>query len=278
LSDERRYVDLSEPPVWGFYYGEDEIAGGDNTSILKECTVQDFSEAPHDLPEVLPSITATPTVEGQWTGHSYLDNNFDTGGMIQLEIGKPDGEGHFKGRGYLYSAFTLEGMVESSDAPGIKVTFTKFYEHIFKKICEGTLDGRTGAITGRWHYHDEAEDTRGPLRLVQMPPSIYQFRYTDAQFVSNPATARWAFACAAVLHQVRQQLWSWKFMKARCVDRKRFVHLWTRSEMAGVFHFVPLTEDEEAELRGLRQRLPTADHLFYRSIGEFQLRKSTRHV
>jgi hypothetical protein len=201
--------------------------------------------------------------------------------MIQLEIEKPDAEGYFEGRGYVLLRFSLKGRIEPGEGSDFKVTFTKMYGDAAVKHCTGRLDGTTGAITGRWHFADETDDVRGPLYFVRTPPSLYRFRYAEPQLASNLARARWIFACAAVHFQIKQRLWSWKLMKERCIERRRYIELHTRQtrlNMAGSAGVTPLNADEEIELNRLRQTVSTPEQLLYDSIAEFQLRKSTLHT
>jgi hypothetical protein len=233
--------------------------------------MEDVISAFPDVPTTFPSAMTTPALEGQWIGHTYIDKDCNTNGMTVLEFGKPSGEGHFEGRGYIALApFTVSGTIEPSETSGFKITFTKTYEDNDQKICEGKLDGTTNAINGTWYFTDdtdEGRDARGPLYLIRMPASLYRFRYTSAQFSSNPARARWRFACDAVLYQVRQRFWSWKFMKARCVERRRFIYLWTNSDH--------LPSVEAAEYKSLNQKLAASDNSLYCSIGDH---RNTKHL
>ena len=269
-------VDHSQPPAWGFYGGAEEIEGDDKTSILRNfIPVPNWSELSLNLPAVVPNMAA-PAIEGQWIGFSYVSKEKDTDGMFRLEIGKPAEEGHFEGRGFIGLApFVIEGTIEPNETSGFKVSFTKTFNDKTKKFCEGTLDGKTGIINGTWHCEDDTADDYGPLYLIQMPPSAFQFRYSDSQFTSNPARARWTFAIDAVLYQVKQRLWLWKFMKAKCVERRRYVDLYTRSK-----YEVPeaLNDATTEEYKLLNQHLSVDDNLLYRSVAEFQRRKLTTHM
>jgi hypothetical protein len=242
--------------------------------------IQDFTVSTYDLPEVPPTISASPTIEGQWIGHTYLDKELQTAGMIHLEIGAPTHEGHFEGHGYSLSPFNVTGRIEPSEGSNFKVSITHAFESGAEKLCNGTLDGGTGIITGGWHFDDEADDDEnGPLFLIQTPANLYQFRYTDAEFTSHSARARWSFACAAVLYQVRRRLWSWDLMKAKCTERRRFIDLTIRKLIMidGIDDMTPLSWSEAAELNDIQKRLATADHLIYDSLSKFMFCKIICH-
>jgi hypothetical protein len=197
--------------------------------------------------------------------------------MVHLEIGAPTNEGHFEGHGYTLYPFTITGIIEPSEGSNFKVSFTHAFEDGDQKLCNGTLDGGTGIITGGWHWDDAGDDESGPLFLIQMPANLYQFRYTDAQFTSHSARARWSFACAAVLYQVRRKLWSWNLMKAKCMERRRFLDLTIRELMDGNDDMTPLSESEATELNDIKKRLATADHLIYDYLSKFMFRKIIHH-
>lgn len=198
--------------------------------------------------------------------------------MTQLEISKPTIEGSFKGCGYVLMPFALKGRIEPCGTSTFKVAFTQTYDDDHIKICTGTFDGKTGVIAGTWRYSYEAENIGRPLHLIKMPPSLYRFRYSDTQFTSHPARARWNFACFAVLYQVRRRLWSWNLIKERCEEKRRFVDLMMGWEMGGSGGVAILTEDEDAEFNALKTRLSTADHMLYNSVYELHKKERFRVV
>jgi hypothetical protein len=267
INDPERYADHNKPISWGFYEDEQDAPGDDRRSILKYEPKEHFSIARYDLPE------------GQWVGHYFSDEYHNrANGMIQLEIGKPSPEGHFEGRGYAILPFTIKGTIEPSGTSDFNVTYTRSYVSKMKIFCTGTLDGKTGIIRGTWCIGQGTGDLHGPMQFLQMPASIYQFWYTDAQFASSPARARWSFACSVVHHQIQVRLWSWKLMKTRFVERRRYVDLITRLELAIAGNAAALDKNEDAELQSMNRRLPTPDRLLYYSIAEYKNRKTTRHM
>jgi Vacuolar sorting-associated protein 13, N-terminal len=259
--------------VWGYYEDKDEV----DDSISYQKRILPRYSKPKDpimslpeLPDVVPTIPDVSTIEGIWVGHTFRADKMRTNGMVQLSIAKPTAEGDFEGHGYVLIPFTIKGKIEPSGPSTFKVTYSQKYVGS-ERFCTGILDGKTGIISGTWRSSDEAENISHPLHLIQMSPSLYRFRYTDAEFKSNPARARWKFACAAVLYQVKRRLWSWSLIKEKCSEKRRFIELKTRWEIGGANNVPMLTDEEDEELVQLRLRLSTADHVLYDTV--YRLKK-----
>ncbi|KAH7885442.1 hypothetical protein F5I97DRAFT_1830577 [Phlebopus sp. FC_14] len=129
---------------------------------------------------------------------------------------------------------------------------------------------------------DECHDSWEPLGtvvLMRCPPYAQRYRYSSQEFQWSAARARWQFAGASVLHQVRRSSWSWEYFKGRAEERKRFIRLWTRRELDRLWPGMDAEENEEGgkDLDGIMSRTGPADLAFWQSLANERVRKYPVH-
>ncbi|KAF9557962.1 hypothetical protein CPC08DRAFT_709992 [Agrocybe pediades] len=152
-----------------------------------------------------------------------------------------------------------------------------------ERSWNATVDTETGIMTvswsDKWKEQYPLAPQYKPAQYTRTPPSLVRYRYTAQQFSEDRTRSRWAFACNAVLHVVRQNLWDRKFLQARLQERKRFVELTVRYSMSldGYTPHKALDHAEKMELYQLRVRLPPAQARFYLTIARFEIGKVNKH-
>lgn len=225
-----------------------------------------------------------PDMKGIWTGLCFYDDEGKTDGLMQIAIRDGVEEGNFVGSGTDgLDRFCVSGQIKACGDSSFEVEFVKCYTRLQygKKIswtyC-GTLDTASETIGGQWD--SEAPKNIGTFWLARAPAFSHLFRCSHAQFEECPARARWSFACAAILFQVKQRLWSWSFFRDRRMNRKRFLELYKRRELSKVWHLPgdTLNEEETAELHSLEQSLSPADARYYHSLGRAENRRLCIHL
>jgi hypothetical protein len=126
----------------------------------------------------------------------------------------------------------------------------------------------------------------GTFVLTPCPPYAQRYRYAMRDFHWSPARARWQFASASVLHQVKRSRWSWEYFKERADERKRFVKLWKRKELGRLWSGMEATlgdddEDEETRDKEIEKRLAwtgQADLTCWKSLANDEIRRFAVHT
>ncbi|EGO19294.1 hypothetical protein SERLADRAFT_358650, partial [Serpula lacrymans var. lacrymans S7.9] len=220
-----------------------------------------------------------PRIEGTWSGlYFYDDDDLQVDGSMLISIDKSLEDGSFSGGGMDgLDKFNVKGDLRSCDkSTNWDIDLVKSYitaGHSW--TYQGKLDVTTATIDGRWGNAEYG----GKFHLQMSPISSQRFRYSAEEYSENKAQARWTFACEAVLYHVRRRMWSWRFFEGRREDRKRFVDLYSRRELAQAwslddkFDF----EDEAQELENMERNLLPQDVRFYRSMAEVAVRDSVIH-
>jgi hypothetical protein len=265
--------------------GKDDTNDGNNdtdnndaidTSILKfGVTSKSPDVSIYDVQLANTETNSIPLgVEGLWTGLYFYADQDSTDGLMQFTLhnDSPDG-GTFYGEGLDgLDGFTIKGTTKPDADDSTEIRFVKSYNKMSFRgrkttwLYRGLLDQGSGTIEGHWGPENTTAEY-GTFRLGRTPDDVYRFRYTKATFVASPARARWAFACAAVHHQVRRKLWCWAYFEDRATTRKRFLELYYRREL----WYQPkekLSGEEMAELQLIEQGLSPADAHFYRSLAK----------
>ena len=233
------------------------------------------------------SKETTLGIYGLWTGLYFYADETSTDGLMQFtlhHVDSPDGRS-FQGEGTDgLDSFTIRGSTEPLEgSTGIK--FVKTYNRLAFRgqrtswLYQGSLDQDSGVINGHWGP-ENLNSVGGPFRVGRSPAFAYQFRYTKEEFKKSPARARWAFAGAVVLYQVRQKLWSWAYFKKRADNRKRFLELYRRRELTNLWYRPSdgLTREERAELTVIETSLSPADARCYRSLAQSALKMMCIHL
>ncbi|KAJ7124548.1 hypothetical protein C8R44DRAFT_704054 [Mycena epipterygia] len=128
------------------------------------------------------------------------------------------------------------------------------------------------AVTAEGSDKDDTEQNASFV-FHRTPSSSYRFRYTSEEFKTSRARARWAFAIAAVIHDVQRAHWAWRYFKQRFAERRRFVHLNKADKIArqNLTPWIVLDDDETAELNLLKAQLAPADARFYNAIADYEI-------
>lgn len=277
----------------------DEVLDQPDVKILKhgiykdelDRTAYDETEN-HDI-EQSSNVPSVSIMQGIWTGSYFYGYSDRADGLVQIDIHTSAENGTFTGGGVDgLDTFGIEGQISlSTDNTDVEVRFVKKYKHMRYEythtrygeqvvwIYQGVLDTVTGTISGHWG--DEEDDHAGTFRMGRAPAWSHQFRYSPSEFEENPGLARWRFVCEAVLYEVRQRLWSWRFFAHRRTRRRRFLELFRRRELTKIWYFsrdLGLTREELNEIRLLEESFTPADARFYHYLGTSELRKLSVHL
>ena len=196
-----------------------------------------------------------------------------------------DDRGTFQGSGADgLDTFTINGNLAEGPKDGWKtVQFIKSYDRkMYGEMVSwnyrGILDVESSTIEGDW-WGDNT-DVCGTFRIGRSPAFAHEFRYSKQEFVDSPARARWKFALEAIIHLVRQQMWSWAYFAHRRSLRKRFLELYRRRELTNSWYLPEetLSEEQTTELVGLERNLPPADARMYHSLGQVEIRTLCVHL
>ncbi|KAJ7657340.1 hypothetical protein DFH06DRAFT_991084, partial [Mycena polygramma] len=217
-----------------------------------------------------PPATLNDPLDGTWTGKLFeIEDGEQVAyeGIISMVLTR-DGEKLSGAADNFYGILDVEGTV----AEDRKVVITIDWGEEGAVVCTGQYDPETDTISGLEASDDPS--TR-PFIFRHTPPDAYRFRYTDAQFTANRARARWGFAIAAAIDQVKRTRMSWPWLKNRFAERRRYMQLRNQDDInwQKLTPYTPLTDDEDAELRGLRNVLPPCDARFYDAQVDFELQK-----
>jgi hypothetical protein len=239
-----------------------------DTSILKYTALEGLDRAAYDLrmPEETSSITPglwPLPISGTWSGYCVSSNDIDTYGLMQIIITSIREYGVFVGSGIdAIGSFDIHGEYLKDNH--FEATFTRKHapgraNPIVPTFCIGKADMESRVISGEWGV--EKGHLIGKITLRPIPVQFYPFRYLNHPQDSNSARARWSFACAVVLDQVRRRLWSWSYFKDRFIARRRYTELYRRRYLSDV-----LSDVESKELSACERSLSPVDTRFYRSI------------
>ncbi|KAF8843364.1 hypothetical protein BDN67DRAFT_924335 [Paxillus ammoniavirescens] len=259
--------------------------------------------------QVLTSNEGLPEIRGVWAG--FRKEAEETSGVppengsaelassgrfFSMNIFTDQENGGLKGDGFERNyLFTIEGSLKrvgDNDAP-LEINFTTKPNHewegddVQEGSFQGHLDPKTAEISGQWS--DVLQDTPKPVGtfvLTPCPPYAQRYRYTLRDFHWSPARARWQFASASVLHQVKRSRWSWEYFKKRADERKQFVKLWKRKELGRLWSGMEATlgddeEDEETRNKEIEKRLGwtgQADLTYWKSLANEEIRRFAVHT
>ncbi len=130
----------------------------------------------------------------------------------------------------------------------------------------------------------EAEDHDYMFFFRRIPASLCRFLPVDQrdppaadESTKSRAQARWRFACMSVRDKIKRKSCSWKFLKARFSERRRFLDLVVR-ERCGMENYCPrnlLSEEEKQELYHLKCSIYPMDSRFYYSLAEDETARRT---
>lgn len=218
---------------------------------------------------------------GRWSGRC-IGGEFLSETLLELTFASCAEDGQFQGHGHeaIDGPFAISGKIQRGEASDFELTFTReFPKNVERSLIfsTGQLDSMTGGINGVWGY--DSEHMVLTMRLTRTPVHLYRFRCTQDQLATNPARARWTFACKAILYQVQQRNSSWSFMKQRIAERKRFVYLYTRRDLGWAWYspLEFLAPGEWDELAALELKLSPYDNRLYRLIAKAIVRRICIH-
>ncbi|TFK67035.1 hypothetical protein BDN72DRAFT_915436, partial [Pluteus cervinus] len=215
---------------------------------------------------------------GRWSGHLWIlgpdESAISFLGLTELQIdtlsdGKLDGIG-VAADGSLTVTGTLE---ENND---IKIFLTSDHGTL---VCQGKFDPNRQRIEGSWRKDfEEARDSTSTL-FSRTPSHLNQFRYDPIDFQTNPARARWAFACEAILHEVRRKSFSWTFLKSRISEIKRLViiSILRSAESNNAAPYIELSQAERYEMAELWAKLDIWVCVMCTALGEFHVNRLMVH-
>ncbi|SJK96921.1 uncharacterized protein ARMOST_00170 [Armillaria ostoyae] len=137
-------------------------------------------------------------------------------------------------------------------------------------------DGASQASDGSGSTDPESENYYYKFILRRTPASLCRFLPGDQRDLpaaeeedaGSRARARWRFACTSVLDRMRRKSFSWKFLKDRFAERRRFLELAVRERCVDENYCPrsPLSEEEQQELFRLNCIICPMDSRYYYSF------------
>ena len=276
-------MQASDPPEYA--YDENlEPQDVDVKKVLNYPLVEELNDfaAYHVKPKpvLLPSARSSyKKMLGQWNGFHYqtASSLFPTEGMISMEL-IADAQGQdFKASSRSNGVeFTVSGtclLSETSNAINFTLTMTFSHLHVSHKL-KGSWNPTSDALTGTWWDTRETKPRKGVFMYRRLAPENLCFYPAPTALKSNKPQALWKFALRAVCDQIHRRDLTWTFFRERGIRRRRFIELYIRKTRFGR----PLDEAELEELRRIQKSLTNADHLFYISLANQEIRKTVVHA
>ncbi|KAH8823592.1 hypothetical protein DL96DRAFT_280950 [Flagelloscypha sp. PMI_526] len=110
--------------------------------------------------------------------------------------------------------------------------------------------------------------------FTRTPPSVLPYRYSAKDLRSNPARARWRFACDAVLHGVRRKRFTWDYLLERKQAREMVVEIGSKA-MLDLRERLPgscgPSQGKMSDLRNILTRSSALDGRYYVELAEHKL-------
>ncbi|KAK0194918.1 hypothetical protein F5146DRAFT_924474 [Armillaria mellea] len=239
---------------------------------LLDTSGSDMYLLPTDFTEEAPE----DPVQGQWTGHLYYERKSDLG-LIQLVIDTVT-DGALTGKAATWRwTMNISGDIKGGNKVYIRLAFE---DGDFVDLT-GDLDDEKGIIKGWCKYikgstDPESENYYYKFILRRTPASLCRFLPGDQRDLPaaeeedarSRARARWRFACTSVLDRMRRRTFSWKFLKDRFAERRRFLELAVRQRCVDETYSprIPLSEEEQQELFRLNCTICPMDSQYYYSF------------
>jgi hypothetical protein len=126
--------------------------------------------------------------------------------------------------------WSLTGTCRQTEGDQEKLSVSwilKYSEKYDDVYVTGIFDKSTMRIDGTAGSDPDVEQHADIVVLSQQPPDVIIYR-PHPTVLANPEakiSALWQFAHDAILHQVRKQMWSWSYFKARRDNRKEYLDL-----------------------------------------------------
>ncbi|KAJ6561062.1 hypothetical protein DFH09DRAFT_1160351 [Mycena vulgaris] len=272
-----------------------------DTSVLRHKTqkepvrVDDFESSHHT-----PALCVDP-LDGVWTGQIHTIKNGEITafeGTLSMVLKRAGDKLSGEAESFL-GALEVEGKVSEENQIVITISWPDGYA----LVCSGQYDPQRETIIGEcWDAHDDDDSSSGSdessssgdesdgtgathedeaegeetsaFIFSRTPATVFRFRYTEAQFKTNPPTARWRFAIAAMRDEAQRTYDPWTYLMKRFAESRRFIELDTRAEIEDqeLTPGKPLSAVERTEFYRLRADLRSCDSRFYHSVVLFQLR------
>ncbi|KAJ7777866.1 hypothetical protein DFH07DRAFT_796416 [Mycena maculata] len=242
------------------------------------------TEAQLDVTDPAKLLPAFKGMLGLWHGFTYwpASSKWPTAGMISmlLEPSSVDGQvQNFTADDRVNRTnFQVLGQCRAGDEPGVVVvTFKRTFSDYPTQYYSGTWDVAKDRLSGTLGFVEDATKHTAAYMFTRMKPEDLCFAPAPVELETNKARALWGFAIAATVQAVRRRRWSWSFFKERRDSRRRFIELYTRSDLTSTRFGTTLNSKESEELTRLKKTFPTADGRFYHSLAERQIRGTTEH-
>ncbi|KAJ4467636.1 hypothetical protein C8J55DRAFT_438415 [Lentinula edodes] len=213
------------------------------------------------------------SLSGYWAGHILAHDSkgfYSVQGLIQIFIMDIDSDRKITGVAEAYRGLmNVSGSISLDNKLTLILTFEN-WEAAF--TCEGQYDPKLETLSGKASSTDEetennrASGETNTFFFTRTPAFAWRFHSVLDQR-SNSARERWLFAIGAVLDQVQRTQYSWNYLKSRNIERRRFLALVLRREVAqSLSPANPLKKDERLEFRLLIAKLHPTDARFYYSL------------
>ncbi|KAJ7628581.1 hypothetical protein FB45DRAFT_1079676 [Roridomyces roridus] len=232
--------------------------------------------------QVLPDCES---VLNLWHGFTYWPktSQWPSAGMISMHLAPSSVDGQVQ---YFTASdranrtdFKIAGQCQVGEEPGtVSVTFKRTFPARFPtQYFAGTWDAATDTLSGTVGLEEDLATHTAVFVFKHMDQQHMCFLPAPVELESNRAQARWRFAIAAVVHDLRRARWSWPFFQERRDNRRRFIELYIRSSAASTRFGTELSLAENQEMLRLKKTFTTADCRFIHSVAEQRLRDTTDH-
>ncbi|KAK0213335.1 hypothetical protein DFS33DRAFT_1249993, partial [Desarmillaria ectypa] len=215
-------------------------------------------------------------IQGQWTGHLYYERKSDIC-LVQLVIDSLI-DGALTGKAATWKWTMNISGDRSSTLQNDETNATEENQSgaADPESNEADVDNDASQASDSSGSTDpESEDYFYKFILRRIPASLCRFLPGDPRDLpaadedaESRARARWRFACTSVLDRMRRKSFSWKFLKDRFAERRRFVELAVRERCMDENYCPrnPLSEEEQQELYRLRCTICPMDSRYYYSF------------
>ncbi|KAK0462478.1 uncharacterized protein EV420DRAFT_1265318 [Desarmillaria tabescens] len=244
---------------------------------LPDTSGSDMYHLPSDFTEDPPE----DLIQGQWTGHLYYERKSDLC-LVQLVIDSVI-DGTLTGKAATWKwtmnisgdikednkVLTLQNdEIDAAEESQSGAAYPESNEADVDDSASQASDSSGSTDPESENYYYKFIFRRVPASLCRFLPGDPRDLPVADEDAGNRARGRWRFACASVLDRLRRKSFSWKFLKDRFSERRRFLELAVRDRCMDENYCPrnPLSEEEQQELYLLKCTVCPMDSRYYYSF------------
>ncbi|KAF7364190.1 Protein kinase domain-containing protein [Mycena sanguinolenta] len=224
-------------------------------------------------------VTPVSEVDGTWVGRfMQLTDDREWGPLTSVVITSSGDEFTGAAESYYYGLMEIKGTFDSKQK---KIDLVLVFNSR-DAAWHGDYDPHMQIIEGSMPLVDEdnrATDVTLFFFLRRVPADAWRFLYSDTELAAGAARARWRFAIAATLHEVRRRNFSRSYMRNRLQEAKRWMELVKKARTfnRNLTPASPLTTEEAEELQRFNAVVRPCDAQFYSTVVDHQLQQLVTH-